>query len=617
MQLSEKQLEVVNHIYGAALCIAGPGSGKTAVIINRVKMLIEQGVRPSEILVVTFAKAAAESMKSRFYEISGVTGVRFSTIHSLCYHIINISNAAKASLIPDKVKKGWFLKLLSENLGCNFSGEGHLRDTCMEISRFKACLDEKEILRETSWQKLLDDYETHFTDKAHFKYIYTRYKRFLEQNLYYDFDDMTSMARRRLAYDPDIKTGLGFKFLMIDEFQDTSLSQLYLLKDLSYNDNVFAVGDDDQAIFSFRGSRPGIFDSFSCLFANHRLFILKENYRCCNSIIAAANSLICENKSRFTKEIISEYNSCDTKSGVTINRYKTRYDELRGIFDYLRSDAEDEKSFCVLTRTNYEAELVCSFFKHMGITFHSALKAKDPFNHPGINIILSYMRLCADTAGLQDFVNVFKLSGFPLSGQSVYACLGSCAQETIKRLYKYSEGNTLLKQGLDDMRIRVELLRKLTPAMQVMFVRRTCGLDSYYKNKCLFSGAEYELIQERLEAFFEFAKGFSTTKSLLSFMCSLEETEPSREDIIKENIIKVRVMTLHASKGLEFDYVWIINVNEGIIPFKKAVEKGLIEEERRLLYVGMTRAKDRLFLSCHSSAGSKKTPESSFLSELA
>ena len=174
-----------------------------------------------------------------------------------------------------------------------------------------------------------------------------------------------------------------------------------------------------------------------------------------------------------------------------------------------------------------------------------------------------------------------------------------------------------MKRSVCDLQQKTELLQDMQPSVQVMFIRNVCGIDRYFKDKFLSSGDDYEICEERMNSFAEFAKDFSTPESLVNYT-----DEVVRVDLAKGKISgnseksNVYVMTLHASKGLEFDSVWILNANEGLIPYRKAVEKGMDEEERRLFYVGMTRAKDRLIISCHKSSGNKKTAASSFLKHL-
>ena len=619
MKLSKEQTAAVMHIQGPALCIAGPGSGKTAVIINRVKNLIAKGVAPPHILVVTFAKAAARNMEKRFYDMTGISDVRFSTIHSLCYHIINTGKHTKAALVPDKVKRALLLQMISKYGSYRAAADKHYRDVSMEISRFKSVCEESGATGTRSELTFLREYETHFADKELFADIYPAYASFLKQNAYYDFDDMTYLARSCIKNDPDIlKSRLGFEHILADEFQDTSISQLYLLNEISVKKNIFAVGDDDQSIYSFRGASPEIFRVFSSLYPEYECFILKDNYRCSADITEAANIVIRENKSRFPKEIISRYNSRYAGSCVHVKTFNTPYDEMKGIYDQLTENRQKpNESFAVLTRTNYEAELVCSFFKKKGIAFNSSLKNADPFDHASVNMILSYIRLSLKRGTLKDFVNAFKTSDVPLSAQVLSVCCDGDQDTAFLKLQRYAEGNGILKRSVCDLQQKTELLQDMQPSVQVMFIRNVCGIDRYFKDKFLLSGDDYEICEERMNSFAEFAKDFSTPESLVNYT-----DEVVRVDLAKGKISgnseksNVYVMTLHASKGLEFDRVWILNANEGLIPYRKAVEKGMYEEERRLFYVGMTRAKDRLIISCHKSSGNKKTAASSFLKHL-
>ncbi len=616
MILSNEQLAAVRHMYGSALCIAGPGSGKTAVIVNRVDNLIKKGVKPEEILVVTFTKAAANSMEKRFFNMTGITGVVFSTIHSVCYRIIRQDLDNNITLIPENIKRNILLKLYSDHKNDNtVPNMKRYHDISMEISRFKSCLEEISDSG-NDHHKFLKEYDTHFISKDLFEKIYYAYHDYLKKYKYYDFDDMTYLADvvlKKKASNGRKKT--LFSFLMIDEFQDTSFPQLKVLTNIVSGNNVFAVGDDDQSIYSFRGASPSILKRFHLLYPDNKIYYLKNNYRCNETITSASNNVIKENKDRFQKTIISKYVS--DNQGLFIKEYRTQYKEFNATGSFLLSEKYDKtKSFAILTRTNYESEIVCCYLKRMGIKFNSALKDNDPFDDPSVQMILSFMRFSLKKPDLSDYINVFRASAGLIPGHVVSSCYTGEYYSSLNNLYKYAGTDKLISDHLKKLEDKMELLSDMSPSMQVRFIRNACNIDDYFRQRTVKDSGEYGVFDERMEAFYQFSNGFSTAESLLEFKRCFRE----KEEILQQysgNKSNINVMTLHASKGLEFDYVWIMNLNDGIIPYKKAVEKGMIEEERRLLYVGMTRARDYLILSHHRSFGSKQIPKSVFLKELA
>ena len=619
MRLSEAQMAAAIHLDGPALCIAGPGSGKTAVIVNRVGNLIRSGVLPEEILVVTFAKAAARNMEKRFFENTGISGVRFSTIHSVCYNVIHNGQDSAVFLIPENIKRNTLLRL--SELDSNkhyFAGDRLYHDLTMEISRFKSCLDKEKFDRGNDVE-YLKEYETHFVKKELFGKLYPAYSDFLKNNGYYDFDDMTFLAWKKLETMSNAdKKRFMHRYLLIDEFQDTSFSQLRFLSSVSESDNVFVVGDDDQSIFSFRGSSPSILKKFCSLYPDTKTYYLEDNYRCNKIITSAANMLIRKNKNRFPKEIRPVGGSVSPFHGVEVREYKTEHDEIKNVADHLKSwDTDCDKSFAILTRTNYEAQLICNMLKRRGIDYISALKDKNPFEHHSTDMILSFISLSAEKhVTLTDLINVFKVLMPEVPVAALSACCKEDCDKTFVMLNDYSEKAGFERQFKEALN-RLKLLSEMPPEMQVFFIRNACGLDMYYKLRCMKKGEEYDIYESCADAFAEFSKDFSTSAGLLEYMKRLKDEAacclPVPEKDKRSNI---NVMTLHASKGLEFDHVWIINVNQGIIPFRKAVENGMIEEERRLFYVGMTRARDKLFLSWHRSVGNKKSERSVFLKEL-
>ena len=629
MILSEAQSEAVLHMDGPALCIAGPGSGKTAVIVNRTENLIKAGVEPKGILVVTFAKAAARSMEERFFSMTGISGVRFSTIHSVCYNIINRGRDFPYALIPEKVKRSCLLKVSVGTKGSFHRGsDRHYHDLTMEISRFKSCMDENGISRfncsdvagfSVNSGKVCDFlkvYETHFTAKDLFEKVFPVYAAFTEKNKYYDFDDMTCLAGMMLKKMPDnMKKSLQCRYLLIDEFQDTSFSQLNVLREITARDNIFAVGDDDQSVYSFRGASPLILKKFHSLYTNNKLYYLKDNYRCNKIITSAANAVIRENKQRFPKEIISRYFSAGFPQGVEIKEFGTEHEEIKSVGEFLRSEKySPDKTCAVLTRTNHEAEMVCNMLKRAGVEFNSALKNRNPFDHYSTDIILSFIMFSLKRVAFADISNVFRIMLPEIPNSALFACFNGDYGSVMANVFEYASGAGLSGE-LNETVLKLRLLNDMEPHMQVMFIRNACGLDDYFRRKCRQSGEDYEIYEERVDTFTEFSKEFSTPESLVDHLRALEAGEKEQKAVDVTGC-GVNVMTLHASKGLEFDLVWIINVNEGIIPFKKAVEKGLAEEERRLFYVGMTRAKDMLILSFHRSFGNKRCERSAFLKEL-
>lgn len=633
MILSEAQTAAVKHMDGPALCIAGPGSGKTAVIVNRTANLIKADVEPKDILVVTFAKAAAQSMEERFFFMTGISGVRFATIHSVCYNIINRGRDFPYVLIPEKVKRSFLLRGSAGTQGSLHRGSDRLyRDLTMEISRFKSCMDENGISRFNcsdvtgmsvnigNVRDFLKVYETHFTAKDLFEKFFTAYAAFTEKNKYYDFDDMTCLAGLMLKKMPvSIRKSIQCRYLLIDEFQDTSFSQLNVLGDITAGDNIFAVGDDDQSVYSFRGASPLILKKFHSLYTDNKIYYLKDNYRCNKIITSAANAVIRENKQRFPKEIISRYVSKVSEGfpqGVEIQEFGTEHEEIKSVGEFLKSEKYDpDRSFAVLTRTNHEAELVCNMLKRAGVDHNSALKDKNLFDHYSTDSILSFIMFSLKCVTLADFSNVFKIMIPEIPNTALSACFKGDFVSTMANVHEYARGAGLLGE-LNEAVLKLRLLKDMEPHMQVMFIRNACGLDDYFRRKCRQTGEDHEIYEERVDTFTEFSKEFSTPESLVDYIKFGESCKQMQEYEGPDALCKVNVMTLHASKGLEFDIVWIINVNEGMIPFKKAVEKGLTEEERRLFYVGMTRARDMLILSLHRSLGNKKCGRSAFLKAL-
>ncbi|MCR5546202.1 MAG: ATP-dependent helicase [Lachnospiraceae bacterium] len=553
--LNEYQKQAVEHFRGPCLTIAPPGSGKTKCLVERVMHLIwVHHCEPDKILVVTFTKDAACEMKERFCkEFSSDEKLPFfGTFHSLFYHILkeeyhlghaSIMTSGKAYLL---LKKAFFeTKESYDNIP--------LSDVLKELSY---CINNGIKVEEYASVTL----------KNKFVKIVRAYERLKEEEGVIDFDDMMTKVYELFIHNPKIlqKWQNRFSFVLLDEMQDINQLQFDIIKLLlTKEENIFAVGDDDQSIYEFRGSKPQIMLDFKKTFPKASIITLEMNYRSLRQIISCANHLIRNNHSRYEKNakgFLKEYGK------VTYLQFEDEMQQALGIIQKIETMKEN-RSLGVLYRNKSDVFLLTQLLEWKHIPY---------FSKEIINQKLTY-------SVVSDMIAYFKKG------------------------YGIEEDSTIKED--------VSALRNLSFYAGVNYIRKGLGYDrkllKMYENApYLYEGAMElcNLIQEEMG---KFKKG----EAILTVISHLESFQVSQKYLIKDkNEAKVCLYTFHGSKGLEFDEVVCININEGIVP-SMYNEMGL-EEERRMFYVAITRAKFSLTISCIKNRGGKPYQPSRFINEM-
>jgi len=591
VKVNAAQEEAITHKDGPAMVLAGPGSGKTFVIVQRLKYLIEEyGVEPSSILVITFTKAAAIEMQQRFLKItdSSYPEVYFGTFHSLFYNILR-DNRKEAGFnsgigIADELFKYKIVKNILINT---------LRDKKENLNRH-AFLDEndviKDIMTEISRIKNAGLSGSSVSDsvpyKEYFGIIFEKYNEALKEFNKIDFDDMSLICANLFKSRKEIaKTYKSrFRYILIDEYQDINEMQQKNIESILNSDkNLFVVGDDDQAIYGFRGAKPGIMMEFEKRIGRDvHIIKLSVNYRCGKLILDNAGLVIRENKMRFKKDIVS---GTGMIGNVVARRYRTRNDQYEAIGVFLRGQI-NLNSIGILCRTNSECKTLAAFLRQRGIK--SNLDNADDaliYDDAGVKLCLDYLSF---SYVKKERALFYRIMNKPLR----YISRESAINEIIRKddIISFYRGNREQIKVIDKLFREISMISKMRPSLSVRFIRKEVGIDK------LFPGSA-----KNLELFEERAKEFNDGKSFIKAF--LEEKEKHAMDNKKSNKKKaiaddvVNILTLHSSKGLEYKYVWIPDLNEGIIPSRSAVSEAEKEEERRMLYVGMTRAKEALIMS--------------------
>ncbi|MBO4457595.1 MAG: ATP-dependent helicase [Butyrivibrio sp.] len=585
IKVNAAQEQAITHKNGPAMVLAGPGSGKTFVIVRRLKYLIEEyGADPSSILVITFTKAAALEMQHRFLKItdSSYPEVSFGTFHSLFYNILR-ENKKDAGfydkieiadeLFKYKLVKDILISVLKDKK--NVDEHEATVDIVTEISAIKnAGKDPSEASLSVPYREV-------------FETVFERYNESLKSFGKIDFDDMALICAKLFEKRGDIadKYRRRFKYILIDEYQDINeIQQKNIEAILNDEKNLFVVGDDDQAIYGFRGAKPGIMMEFADrIGADVRVINLSVNYRCGKRILDNAGLVISENKQRFKKNIES---GTGTQGNVITRRYAGKDEQYEAMSVFLNGQPGMLGDIGILCRTNSECKAVALFLRQRGIK--SNIDSSDTsslYEDEGVLMILNYLTFSCVERSRNLF---YKIMNKPLR----YISRESAMNEMIREedVLSFYRGNAERTKVVKRLFRDVSMISKMRPGLSVRFIRREVGIDKLYPKS-----------MQNLDVFEEKAKKFKDSKTFIrSFNAEKDENVVRRKDGKKRGNNcgdMVNIITLHGAKGLEYRYVWIPDLNEGIIPSRSAVTESEIEEERRMLYVGMTRAKEALIMS--------------------
>ena len=542
-------------------------------------------------------------MQTRFLKLtdSSFPEVTFGTFHSIFYQILRNSTADGMRLQPATAM--FRLRLLSDisrGLGLSFPDES-LSRLLSEISRIK-----NAGLAPSECSILLSNEE-----RAHFPVLFELYNRQLKELGHIDFDDMVSMCGELLSRRPEVLFAYRehFKFILIDEIQDINRMQFEVVRLLAEPcRNLFVVGDDDQSIYGFRGSAPGLMLSLESYYPELERIVLDVNFRCATSVIQTANRLICENRARFSKTIKPRL---DAPAGVVRTwSYETRSSQNKAIaqdISKLLEEGADPKEIAVIVRTNREAEVIAGALSAAGLPGAYQGRDTDFFSKPAVRDVCAYMGL-AHSGMRSDY---YRIMNRPLR----YLCRESAPSETVteEAVLNYYRGNALMSGRVRKLFHELDMLRGMRPGLAVRYVRGVIGLDDYYRMENIRDPDRLEELRSQLDELQELC---DTLPDYEAFKRHMEEVRQAAADAQNSPYAAssrsgVRLITMHAAKGLEFDHVFIPDLNEGLIPTRRSVSPltavdnartghntaDPVEEERRLLYVAMTRARQSLTLS--------------------
>lgn len=586
------------------MVLAGPGSGKTSVIVERTAYMTGEGKIPSSsVLVVTFSRAAAVEMKERFLKFTGQSGTRvtFGTFHGVFYGILKQAyNLTSANILSEEEKNG-ILRELALNFGGELASEG---DFTEEIA--------KEISMVKGNRISLEHYYSSCCPDEVFRQIYGTYGNMLRERRKLDFDDMLLSCYELFDKRKDILRAWQqkFRYILVDEFQDINQLQYDIVRLLAEpENNLFIVGDDDQSIYHFRGARPEIMLNFTKDYPGAEKVVLDVNYRCSKRILDSAMKVIGRNKTRFQKEL-----STPNPEGepVRLCEHANPREEYLSVTAELRKrleQGENLENTAVLLRTNQEAEGLIAAFMERQIPFTMKEKLPNLFQHWICRNFLAYMRFAQGERSRKLFLEIMNRPNRYISRDAI----ASDREISFERLRDFYKDKDWMCDRLTTMETHLRILKGLPPYAAINFIRKGMGYEEYLQEYALYRKIKPEELGEIMDRLSESAKGMNTLKEWEEYI--EDYTRKLEEQAGKQKKEGVQILTLHGAKGLEFDRVYILNVNEGSIPYRKAVLAPAVEEERRLFYVGMTRARKFLTLCYVKKQYEKEREPSRFLKE--
>ena len=600
------QQRAIAHLSGPMMVLAGPGSGKTSVIVERTAYMInEGGISPSNILVVTFSRAAAKEMKERFLSFTGqqYTPVTFGTFHGVFYGILKQAYGFTAANILSDEEKFGILRELTLNYGGDLAEEGDFPE---EIAREISVVKGNKIALEHYYSSCCPD--------EVFRQIYQGYREACQSRRKLDFDDMILYCYELFVQRKDILEAWQkkFQYILVDEFQDINQLQYDIVRMLAKpQNNLFIVGDDDQSIYHFRGARPEIMLNFTRDYPDAETVTLDVNYRCSGQILSAVMHVIGENKKRFSKKLSTPN---QVGKAVQIREFQNPREEYLAVVSELRERMENGERLedtAILLRTNQEAEGLVGALMERQVPFNMKEKLPNLFQHWICRNLLAYMHFAAGEKNRKYFLEFMNRPNRYISRDAL--SLSSVVSfEELKEFYKDKDW---MCDRITTLETHLRVLKSLAPYAAINFIRKGMGYEEYLREYAEYRKIKPEELSEILDRLTESTKGMNSLEEWESYIEEYTEKLEEQARKAEQEREGVLISTLHGVKGLEYEQVYILNVNEGSMPYRKAVLEPAIEEERRLFYVGMTRARKQLALCYVRQQYEKKREPSRFLKE--
>lgn len=609
---TKSQSEAIRHQDGPLLVLAGPGSGKTTVVTKRVQYLVQDcHISPSSILVITFTKAAATEMKERFLRLmeqseekpQGYGNVLFGTFHAVFFNILKLSYGFTAANILREETRYQYMKEIVDRLKLEIDDENEFISGVLgEISLIK---NERISLEHYFSKNCAEDI---------FRKIFASYEQRKRNARLIDFDDMLSYTWELLTKRPDILEAWQkkFRYILVDEFQDINRLQYDILRLLAQpENNLFIVGDDDQSIYRFRGAKPEIMLNFQKDFPTAGRVLLNDNFRSTRQIVNAAGRVIRKNQSRFAKEITARGGE---GPGVRILAFEDQQQEclylLKEMQEYKKNGGAWQQ-MAVLYRTNTQPRLLIQKFMEFNVPFRVRDQVPNLFEHWIAKNLFCYIRLACGSKLRKDLLPVLNRPKRYMNRE--------CLNDEIicwEYMMDYYKDKPYVCDKIERLQYDLKMLGRMGPFAAINYIRHVMGYEEYLKEYAEFRRMNAEDLIEVLNELQESARAYKTYDEWFAYMERYKKEMDEmrkRQQEVKEG---VHLATMHSSKGLEYDKVFILDAAEGITPYKKAVLDADLEEERRMFYVAMTRAKKELTICWAKKQFSHELTVSRFVEEM-
>ncbi|EHR34834.1 hypothetical protein HMPREF9709_00576 [Helcococcus kunzii ATCC 51366] len=608
MKYSNSQLEAINHKEGPALVLAVPGSGKTTVLLARIHNLIKNGVNPNNILAMTFSKSQAIDMEKRYLDIYGTNGVKFSTIHSFAYGIVRSFsyNSHKIQLIESSeqynkysVVKQIFYQIrhkmmTDEQLESFFRVSSFLKNTLMDYNDYKKMYS--SVFRE-------------------FEKVYNMYENFKSQRNLIDFDDMLVEALNILQNNIEARRFLQnkFNYIQIDEGQDTSYVQLKIISLVAMpKNNLFIVADDDQSIYGFRGASSKQLLNFPANYPDAKVYYMQDNFRSTKNIARLSNKLIKNNKQRYSKSIKSIKEDGNI---IELNAAKNTRLQTEHVIEQAKKHINNNQTVAILYRNNISAINIIE--KLDDIDFYIKDGQFAFYSHQIIQDIINIYHFSKDTYDIKLFEKIFyKLNLFIRRDFIEQIKFMNQNEDVIERLKQCEGVNNFFLEKIYLLSYLMDKLSQLDFYDAILYVINHMDYYEYLKEYARRSSSSMISIDRTIDTLINISKDVKTVKEFENKIFLLKERQKNHSN--KQQLLTLS--TIHGAKGLEFDNVYIIDLVENEFPSMQAEsadeELGVLEEERRLFYVGMTRAKQNLSLIYPKKLYTNSVEKSSFIDEI-
>ena len=614
MKLNRGQDEAIKHGNGPCMVLAPPGSGKTLIVTERTRYLIEEsGVRPDQILVITFTRYAAREMKERFERLTAGKNypVTFGTFHSIFYGILKCAYGIGANnLMSEKESSVLLQEVLDQT---NIESTPEVEDE-EELVR--------ELLREVGMVKNglyhLKDFHSKYLTQDEFAEVFRSYEHQKKELKKFDFDDMLVQCYALFRKKPEILQGWQkrFQYILIDEFQDINRVQYEVIRMLAApRYNLFVVGDDDQSIYGFRGAKPELMLYMKQEFPSLRTISLTVNYRSTEFITGAAARVILHNDTRFYKRVQSFRGR---GQNVHVQEVLDEQEEAQYVTEEIQKKLDQgikPGEIAVLFRAAVQARMISEILSEHRIPFEMRDYVTNFYRHFIVKDMMAYLQLAA---GKRDRSLFLTICNRPLR----YLARNSMEnrQVNFEDLRKFYCDKDWMLDIIDQFDVDVRMMKNMAPYAAIQYIRKKIGYDDFLKEYAEKHQISWKQLMDVMAELEERSKNFKSYDEweihIAKYTQELEEQQAKARKIKGERENKVQMMTIHSAKGLEFEDVFVIHANEGEIPHQKAEKKDEIEEERRLFYVALTRAKNNLCISYITQKNGNSIKPSRFVEEL-